>query len=165
MTRVVTKIEMPHSLRGTEPVGLYKDIDSLREMYKESPGAVVTSDTGIVDELFHNQEGASCLAAYEKDADGRHLQGFAQYVLDADIAYGSIDNLFVDEDARRKGAGGALIQRVLKEAREQGIETVNAYATKSAISLYEKQGFVVHPDEKLDPEEDTVHMIATISHT
>ena len=165
MTRVVTKIEMPHSLRGSEPIGLLKDVDSLREMYKESPGAVVKSDEGIVDELFHNQEGASCLAAYEKDADGRHLQGFAQYVLDADIAYGSIDNLFVDEDARGEGVGGALIQIVLKEARKKRIETVNAFATKSAISLYEKQGFIIRPGEKIDPEDDTVHMIATINRT
>lgn len=57
-----------------------------------------------------------------------------------------VHNLAVDKDYRRRGVGRALLQAVINEARERGLERVTLEVRKSneaAQNLYYKLGFVV----------------------
>ena len=56
-----------------------------------------------------------------------------------------IADLAVDENCRRMGVAGQLMEAIKATAREEGIDRIqlNVNALNSgAISLYEKQGFV-----------------------
>lgn len=141
MTRVTTKVEIPHVLNGPRPVGIEADIAALRDLYLESPGRLAVSDQGIVDELFYNPIGAECIVAYDKDAQGRTLEGFVQYIVEPDLNDVHVENLYVDSDRRKKGVGRALMEKVFQEARRQGMDAVKLYASDSdAVNFYERIG-------------------------
>jgi GNAT superfamily N-acetyltransferase len=55
-----------------------------------------------------------------------------------------LEDLFVREDARRHGLGGALVQRSLERARERGCKRIELDTNEdnyNAIRLYESFGF------------------------
>jgi GNAT superfamily N-acetyltransferase len=58
-----------------------------------------------------------------------------------------LEDLFVREDARRRGLGAALVRRALDRARERGcgrIELDTNEANGAALGLYEAHGFSAH---------------------
>jgi GNAT superfamily N-acetyltransferase len=52
-----------------------------------------------------------------------------------------IMNMFTKPEWRRKGIGSAILEKLLEEARNRGIEAVKLHATPMGRSLYEKYGF------------------------
>lgn len=57
---------------------------------------------------------------------------------------GDITNVSVSSDSRRKGAGRALVEEMLKRTKEKGVDTLFLEVRKSneaAITLYRNQGF------------------------
>lgn len=75
-------------------------------------------------------------------ADGKVL-GFTAYGHLSGASY-ELKRLYVDRDARRHGAGQALVQWVLDEVRQAGGEHVILYsdiAFLDAHRLYERMGF------------------------
>ncbi|NYJ04183.1 GNAT family N-acetyltransferase [Petropleomorpha daqingensis] len=53
-----------------------------------------------------------------------------------------LDDLFVDPGARRLGAARRLIQRIVAEAAEEGIDRIEVTANPHALGFYEAVGFV-----------------------
>ena len=142
MVRVVTNIEMPRSLHGDEPKGINADLRSLRELYLLSPVQMTAYGRTVEEDLFYDPE-SQCAVAYDKAPDGRKLEGFVQYRLDEDRSSARIDNMYVANNKRKRGAGRALVEKVVEEARQRGIEEVQLYSTQSAEKIYKRLGFTV----------------------
>lgn len=62
--------------------------------------------------------------------------GFCGYASD-----GHITSLYIRPDSSGKGIGRALLQQVLDDAREHGIDDFHVEASAMAIPLFEKLGF------------------------
>jgi ribosomal protein S18 acetylase RimI-like enzyme len=79
--------------------------------------------------------------------------GFSQAVGDGCFG-GYLCMLLVDEEARGRGIGKALVERTL---RESGVLRLDLLSSEGAMSLYERfphiriPGFRVYPDESLVP--------------
>ena len=149
MTRVVSSLELPHALTGSEPIGIRKELDVLTQMYRESPAMNAFTDEGIIEDIFDNPEGMKTIVAYDKTPDGRFLEGFAQYLVEPDYDFAQINNVFVDNTGRNNGAGRALLSKIIADATQSGVKTVDVHATDTAIGFYERMGF------KLDLHDDS----------
>jgi putative acetyltransferase len=71
------------------------------------------------------------------ELDGR-VVGFT----DLDDA-GYVDRLFVHPQAARRGVGGALLERVLDEARSAGVAELRTHASLVAEPVFRRHGFEV----------------------
>lgn len=76
------------------------------------------------------------VAVDEADA-GSDPMGFCGYMPD-----GHISSLYVRPDCAGKGVGSALLTHVLGDARANGITSFHTRASKMAMPLFEKFGFV-----------------------
>jgi ribosomal protein S18 acetylase RimI-like enzyme len=85
--------------------------------------------------------------------DGERVLGFAQAVGDGCFG-GYLCMLLVDEEARGRGIGKALVERTL---RQSGVLRLDLLSSEGAASLYERfphirvPGFRLYPDESLVP--------------
>ena len=97
--------------------------------------------------------GSLCFGAYEDGADGRQV-GFARVVTDG-ATYGWVCDVFVDESARGRGVGKALMAAIVAEPRLARCRL--QLATRDAFGLYAQFGFqpLRNPErqmERLKPE-------------
>lgn len=77
-------------------------------------------------------------------AESHELLGYCGMYCGADE--GEITNVAVSPSARRRGIGGALLDRLLMESRKAGICNVILevrVSNEEAIRLYQKKGFTV----------------------
>jgi ribosomal protein S18 acetylase RimI-like enzyme len=79
--------------------------------------------------------------------DKRKIIGFvsASLIDYAFYRYGYIEELFVEENSRGKGAGAYLIRSIVREMKRMGANTLFVTTEKSnkgAIGLYKKSGFL-----------------------
>ena len=81
--------------------------------------------------------GSLCFGAYE--ADGGRQVGFARVVTD-EATYGWVCDVFVDEAARGRGVGQALMTAIVTEPRLATCRLV--LSTRTAAGLYARFGFV-----------------------
>jgi GNAT superfamily N-acetyltransferase len=123
-----------------------EDMSALREVFRRSslsnegdrmtllahPDALELPDLAV-------KEGRTRTAV----ADGRII-GFATW-LSAGNAI-EIEDLFVDPEWMRQGAGRALVLDLIAIARGSGIRRVEVTANQHALAFYEKVGFVVGHD-------------------
>jgi GNAT superfamily N-acetyltransferase len=57
-----------------------------------------------------------------------------------------IMNMYTEPEWRRKGIGTAILEKLIEEARNRGIEAIKLHATPMGKTLYEKRGFkTAHP--------------------
>ena len=77
-----------------------------------------------------------CFGAY--DADGRQV-GIARVITD-EATFAWICDVFVDEAARGRGIGQALMAAIVADSRLQGLRRM-VLATRDAQSLYARFGF------------------------
>jgi ribosomal protein S18 acetylase RimI-like enzyme len=95
--------------------------------------------------------GVTALVAAEEE----RMLGFSQAVGDGCFG-GYLCMLLVDEGARGRGIGKALVERTL---RESGVLRLDLLSSEGAMSLYERfphiriPGFRVYPDKSLVPGE------------
>ena len=72
------------------------------------------------------------------------------YIIKNDLhekLYGLVEDIFVEEDHRRKGYGNTLIQTIISEAKTQGCYKLIAQSRHSNTTIhkwYEKIGFKNH---------------------
>ncbi len=69
---------------------------------------------------------------------------------DADHAYAKIGRMAVLQEARRSGAGSAVMRFLVEEARARGVAEVRLSAQDHAIPFYEKHGFRVCSERFMD---------------
>jgi ribosomal protein S18 acetylase RimI-like enzyme len=103
--------------------------------------------------------GVTALVAVERAGEegggGERAIGFAQAVGDGCFG-GYLCMLLVDEEARGRGIGKALVERTLVES---GVLRLDLLSSDRAMSLYERfphnkiPGFRLYPDESLRPPE------------
>ncbi len=77
---------------------------------------------------------SSTFVAEHKD----RIVGFGNVTL-----LGLIDTLYVHKDMQKSGVGGALLMRLIAEAKSRGLKTVQADVNATALPFFEKQGFAV----------------------
>lgn len=89
-----------------------------------------------------------CFGAYDTAADGRQV-GFARVITDF-ATYGWVCDVFVDESARGRGIGKALMAAIVTEPRLAGCRL--QLTTRDAAGLYEQFGFRPHrnPDRLME---------------
>ena len=81
---------------------------------------------------------------------------------------GQITNVAVHPDERRRGFGRALMEAVIAEARARDLFQIALEvrtSNQAAISLYERDGFVIagrRPNFYRNPQEDAFVMIKTL---
>ena len=98
--------------------------------------------------------------------EGETLLGYA--VLSSILDEGSLDNIAVGPEHRRRGIGEALLMEVIRRSREQGLAVLYLEVRASnapAIALYEKHGFVPVGRRKNyyeKPREDAILMTLVI---
>ncbi len=63
---------------------------------------------------------------------------------------GHIGRMAVLKEWRRKGFGGAMLMRLLKESKRQGMKEVILNAQTTAIQFYTRFGFIVASKEFMD---------------
>lgn len=57
-----------------------------------------------------------------------------------------IMNMYTKPEWRKKGIGTAILEKLIEEARNRGIEAIKLHATPMGKPLYEKRGFkTAHP--------------------
>ena len=66
-------------------------------------------------------------------------------VIPAGESYLEIDDLYVSMEFRQRGIGGSLVDRLLAEARRQGVAYASLYSAimdvRSVLGFYEQHGF------------------------
>lgn len=112
---------------------------------------------------------ASFLQMIEKDdtryyvaqEEGRLLGGCGLWLIAGE---GSITNVAVAKEARRRGVGTGLLRYLMQEGNREGVAAYTLevrVSNKAAIGLYEKLGFVcegIRPDFYEKPTEDAMIM-------
>jgi ribosomal protein S18 acetylase RimI-like enzyme len=127
-------------------------------MYRKSPGLSATTDKGIHDDLFDNDEGLKCAVAYDKAGNSRKLRGFIQYVVESEYGFAHINNLYVDPHERKRGVGRALLDQVIGEATKEGVDDLELFATEEAIAFYKKLGFTQDENDESDYPRMFMHL-------
>lgn len=64
-----------------------------------------------------------------------------------------IMNLYTEPVFRKQGIASAILDLLVKEARERGVSSISLKATEMGRPLYDKYGFVSVPEEMALPEE------------
>ena len=112
-------------------------------------------------ESLINSQDAVCLGSFEGDV----LQGYA--FLECVLDEGSLTDIAVSPDFRRRGISQALMEALLKEAEDRNLAFVTLEVRASntpAINLYRKNGFEdvgVRPSYYTAPTEDALLMTKT----
>ena len=94
---------------------------SLRRMLDSDRGAVLVAAEG---DTVHGVITFSCNLAVRFD-----------------IAYAQIEELVVDDAARGKKAGAALVRAAMDEARARGCDEMGLYPRETTRGFYERLGF------------------------
>ena len=125
--------------RATEPfrvriVDHGADADALRSVRE----AVFVQEQRVPLELELDALDPACLHVLATDAAGRAI-GTGRLTPE-----GSIGRMAVLRDWRGRGVGGAMLQALLRLARERGRDEVSLNAQVDAIAFYRRHGFVAH---------------------
>ena len=87
------------------------------------------------------------VAVIDKECGRLAAYGGAQYVLDE----GNIVNIATHPDYRRRGYGRAIVESLIKYAKNNGLDSISLEvreSNKAAIGLYSKLGFKVEGKRK-----------------
>lgn len=114
---------------------------------------VFINEQGVPVELEWDGSDANCVHALATDARENPI-GTARLLPD-----GSIGRLAVLKEWRRKGVGSALLQWVLREARNRQIHQVVMNAQTSATEFYIRFGFRTEGKEFLDAGIPHIRMV------
>jgi GNAT superfamily N-acetyltransferase len=55
--------------------------------------------------------------------------------------WGYVTNVYVDQAWRNRGLGQAILERLIAQARSEGLDTLLLWPSQRAVSLYERVGF------------------------
>ncbi len=76
---------------------------------------------------------------------------------------GKLGRMAVRAPYRKRGVGGALLQRLMSEARDQGFEQVYLDSQITAVPFYERHGFVASGPVFKDAGIDHRHMSRSLT--
>ena len=95
--------------------------------------------------------------------EGSRIVGFCDFWMYPEFLHGGniayLNNIYVEEQMRSKGAGSGLLSRVLEECRDEGVKAIHVpvkASNTSAISFYKRHGItdeLLMLETRLDKEE------------
>lgn len=133
----------------------WDDLDQVVAIEKENFSAPWT-ETGFFTYLM--REDALFLVAEE----GKEILGYCGVIMAVDE--GDITNVSVKKEMQGQGVGTALLKELIVQTGERGVPTLFLEvreSNQSALTLYEKQGFVrmgIRKNYYTDPVEDGITM-------
>jgi len=110
---------------------MYRDAGWIDDPYTEKMNKAVESGS----EWFVARDESTALLGI-----GRIITDYARYAFIVDV--------IVLEGRRGKGIGTAIMNGIIKECRELGIDSVNLWPSKGKVPFYEKLGFYALPSEQ-----------------
>jgi len=116
---------------GDELARMYRDAGWIDDPHPEKMNKAVESGS----EWFVARDEGSTLLGI-----GRIITDYARYAFIVDV--------IVLEDRRGKGIGTAIMDGIIRECRELGIDSVNLWPSKGKVQFYEKLGFYALPSEQ-----------------
>lgn len=117
--------------------------------------AVFVVEQHVPEDLEWDEADAVSLHALAQDADGLPV-GTGRLLPD-----GHVGRMAVIRERRGEGAGRALLEFLIGQARRQGMRSLQLHAQTHAIGFYARQGFVVQGSEFL--EAGIPHRLMTIN--
>lgn len=78
--------------------------------------------------------------------DDNYLVGFGRLVSDG-ILHAMIYEMIVHPDYQSKGIGKKILSILIKKCEEDNIRDIQLFCAKDKKAFYEKNGFVVRPDD------------------
>ena len=87
----------------------------------------------------HDRSDAAAVHALGRDATGRDVAAGRYYLTDERTA--QIGRMAVAADARGRGAGAAVLDALVAEARRRGLHRAHLHAQVTACDFYRKFGF------------------------
>jgi len=103
----------------------------------------VTDETARATSLRRmlDSDRGAVLVAVEADAILGVITFSCNLAVRFDVAYAQIEELVVDEAARGKKAGAALVRSAMDDARARGCEEMGLYPRETTREFYEGLGF------------------------
>jgi predicted N-acetyltransferase YhbS len=90
--------------------------------------------------MLHSDRGA-VLVAFEDEVVYGVITFSCNLAVRFDTSYAQIEELVVDDAARGKKAGAALVRAAMDEARQRGCEEMGLYPRETTRAFYERLGF------------------------
>ncbi|MES3017508.1 MAG: GNAT family N-acetyltransferase [Bacteroidota bacterium] len=141
---------------------LVTDLFNKYRIFYEKPSDIKLAETFIADRLSNNE--SVIFVAFEENYGEQNPIGFTQlypkFSSGRAIKIWVLNDLYVEEDHRKKSVGNKLINTVLDYAKSDGVSIVElstAVDNYTAQSLYESMGFV-----KQDPDKEFLSYQITI---
>lgn len=106
--------------------------------------AVFVIEQGVPEALEWDAHDAECLHVLARDATGMPI-GTGRL-----LPEGRIGRMAVVAHARRHGVGGAILEELLKAARQRSLPELELSAQTHALAFYARYGFVAEGGEYLD---------------
>jgi ribosomal protein S18 acetylase RimI-like enzyme len=136
------------TIRAAQPVEIDRLLDLMRELYAADHMAFVEARArAALAALIGDLTRGWVLVA----ADGDTVVGYAVvtrgYSLEFGGAFALLDELFVVDEARRRGIGAAIVRAAVARCRAEGVQAVRLEverANDGARRLYERLGFAAH---------------------
>ena len=98
--------------------------------------------------LEADRDGLDPTALHVVAIDGERVVGTCRLVFDGSLA--RLGRMAVDDGARGRGIGAAMLAEAEHEARAAGSERIRLHAQLAARSLYERGGFEVQGEEFME---------------
>jgi len=124
---------------------LAKDVAAIHSLiialavYEKEPNAVINTPENLLEDLFTHKR---CFAIVAEDQ--KQIIGFALYYFGYSTWKGRtlyLEDIFVQENARKKGVGQALFDEILKRARTEKVKRMDWQVltwNTPAINFYKK---------------------------
>ncbi|MFM1894366.1 MAG: hypothetical protein RIQ90_1532 [Bacteroidota bacterium] len=124
---------------------LAKDVAAIHSLiialavYEKEPNAVINTPENLLEDLFTHKR---CFAIVAEDQ--KQIIGFALYYFGYSTWKGRtlyLEDIFVQENARKKGVGQALFNEILKKAKKEKVKRMDWQVltwNTPAINFYKK---------------------------
>lgn len=124
---------------------LVKDVAAIHSLiiglavYEKEPNAVINTPENLLEDLFTHKR---CFAIVAEDQ--KQIIGFALYYFGYSTWKGHtlyLEDIFVQENARKKGVGQALFDEILKRAKKEKVKRMDWQVltwNTPAINFYRK---------------------------
>ena len=90
-------------------------------------------------ERFERALSSTWVTCTARDESGR-LVGMGRLISDGAM-HAFVTELIVDGSVRGAGIGGEILGRLVREARDRGVEDVQLFAARGRTAFYERNGF------------------------
>jgi len=90
---------------------------------------------------------------YYVATDDNKIVGFGGYNAE------KVHTFFVDPESHGKGIGSKILERVLADAKKEGIKSVKCWATFNAVKFYSKFGFKKLKELKFESDDNSITFV------